>query len=330
MTPLVTTDAPLDAVLDPELAERLTAAFGHQSVGDLLHTLPRRFRQHGQRYDRRQLVEGERITVIGTVSGGRSRTYASRGGQPREMYTFSVVDGGTEFRVVFFSAGRLKFLLPEGTRAMFDGVVSLFRGRPELKHPEFLVLRSPRGSRHEDGHGLRGSGNLAELARLSAQIDSAGGPSLFDRSFLPVYAAKENVTSWEILGAVVAVLSALVPVVDPLDRAVRADADLMDLDEALRKAHLPNGLAEKDRASRRLRFDEALALQLLLGARKRFAARDPAPASGQREDGLRAAMAARLPFELTAGQRAVLGEISGDLSREEPMNRLLQGEVGSG
>lgn len=326
MTATVTTDTALVEVLDHDLAERLTTAFGHHTVGDLLHTLPRRYRQHGQRYDKRELVEGERVTVVGTVTGARTRTYSARNGQAREMLTLTVEDGGTAFRVVFFSAGKLKFMLPNGALAMFDGVVSWFRGRLDLKHPEFLVLRSPSGPQT----GLRGSGNLAELARLSAQIDSAGGPSLFERTFLPVYAAKEKVTSWEVLGAVVSVLSVLVPVVDPLDPEVRADADLMDLDNALRKAHLPDSLAEKDRAGRRLRFDEALALQLLLGARRRFAARDLAPASRLSGDGVRAAMEDRMPFELTDGQKAVLREITADLTLDHPMNRLLQGEVGSG
>ena len=326
MTTLATTDTPLVEVLDPGLAERVTKAFGHHTVGDLLHTLPRRYRQHGQRYDRRELVDGERVTVIGTVTTSKTRNYQTRSGQVREMLTLTVEDGDTRFRVVFFAGRGIKYLLPVGTLAMFDGTVSHFRGTPDLKHPEFLVLRAVSGP----GGELKGSGDLAALARLSAQIDAEGGPSLFDRPLLPVYAAKEGVTSWDLLGAVVTALRALVPVVDPLDDTVRSAAGLMGLDEALRKAHLPDTTREKDHAGRRLRFDEALALQLLLGARRRFLARDPAPESPVREDGIRAAMAARMPFELTGGQQRVLAEIAADLSRSEPMNRLLQGEVGSG
>ncbi|MFN7244854.1 MAG: ATP-dependent DNA helicase RecG, partial [Dietzia cercidiphylli] len=116
----------------------------------------------------------------------------------------------------------------------------------------------------------------------------------------------------------------------PLDDAVLAAAGLMGLDEALRKAHLPSTVEDADRAGYRLRVDEAIALQLLRGARRRFVARDPAPASPVRGDGVRAAMEARMPFELTAGQQTVLEEISADLTLDEPMNRLLQGEVGSG
>ncbi|GAA1697623.1 ATP-dependent DNA helicase RecG [Dietzia cercidiphylli] len=326
MTAFATTDTPLSEVLDAGLAERITTAFGHRTVGDLLHTLPRRYRQHGQRYDRRELVDGERVTIIGTVATAATRTYTTKQGQPREMLTLTVKDEDTTFKVVYFAGRRIKFMLPVGTVAMFDGTVSRFRQSLDLKHPEFLVLRSVAGP----GGQLKGSGDLAALARLSAEIDAEGGPSLFDRPLLPIYSAKESVTSWDLLGAVVTAIRALVPVVDPLDDAVRQAAGLMGLDEALRKAHLPGCVEDADRAGHRLRFDEAIALQLLLGARRRFVARDPAPASPVRGDGVRAAMESRMPFELTAGQQTVLEEISADLTLDEPMNRLLQGEVGSG
>ncbi|AVZ39634.1 MULTISPECIES: ATP-dependent DNA helicase RecG [unclassified Dietzia] len=326
MTAFVTTDSALGEVLDAGLAERITAAFGHRTVGDLLHTLPRRYRQHGQRYDKGELVEGERVTIIGTVTTATTRNYTTKQGQSREMLTLTVKDEDTTFKVVYFAGRRIKFMLPVGTVAMFDGTVSRFRRSLDLTHPEFLVLRPVSGQ----GRELRGSGDLAALARLASEIDAEGGPSLFDRPLLPIYSASKSVTSWDLLGAIVTAIRALVPVVDPLDDTVLAAAGLMGLDEALRKAHLPETVKDADRAGYRLRFDEAIALQLLLGARRRAVARDPAPASPVRPDGVRAAMEARMPFELTAGQTAVLEEISADLALDEPMNRLLQGEVGSG
>lgn len=326
MTALVTTDSPLTEVVDAGTAERITKSFGHETVGDLLHTLPRRYREHGQRYDKRELVDGERVTIVGTVASSSSREITTKHGRRGEILTLTVEDGGTTFKVVYFFGRGIKYLLPVGTVAMFDGTVKWFRHSLDLKHPEFLVLRPVNGP----GGQLRGSGDLAELAKLSAQLEAEGGPSLFDRPLLPIYKAGQGVTSWELLGAVVACLRALVPVEDPLDPTVRAAAGLMTLDDALRKAHLPATPLEKDRAGYRLRFDEAIALQLLLGARRRFAARDPAPASPVRDDGIRAAMQSRLPFDLTTGQHTVLNEISVDLATTEPMNRLLQGEVGSG
>ncbi|GLB62426.1 ATP-dependent DNA helicase RecG [Dietzia sp. NCCP-2495] len=327
MTSLATTDTPLGEVLDTELAARIEKAFDHRTIGDLLHTLPRRYREHGQRFDKKSLVVGERVTVIGTVQSSRSRMYQTKNGKGRrEMVTLTVDDGGTVFTVVFFAGSRIKHMLPVGTLAMFDGTLSTFGSKLDLKHPEFLVLRAVSGPTG----ALRGSGDLAQLAKLSAKVEAEGGESLFDRTYLPVYAAKDGVTSWDLFGAVYTALRALVPVVDPLDPAVRAAAGLMGLDEALRKAHLPVAAGEYKAAGYRLRFDEALALQLLLGARRRFLARDPAPPSPVRSDGIRAAMLQRMPFELTDGQKSVLSDISTDLARDEPMNRLLQGEVGSG
>lgn len=326
MTSLATTDTPLAEVLDAGTAERITKGFGHETVGELLHTLPRRYRQHGQRYDKRELVDGERVTIVGTVASSSSREITTKHGRRGEILTLTVEDGGTLFKVVYFFGRGIKYLLPVGTVAMFDGTVKWFRNSLDLKHPEFLVLHPVNGP----GGQLRGSGDLAELAKLSAQLEAEGGQSLFDRPLLPIYKAGHGVTSWELLGAVVTALRALVPVEDPLDPTVLASAGLMSLDSALRKAHLPETALEKDRAGYRLRFDEAIALQLLLGARRRFVARDPAPASPVRDDGVRAAMQDRLPFELTDGQRAVLRQITADLSTTEPMNRLLQGEVGSG
>ena len=163
MTSFATTDTPLAEVLDPELAERITKALGHRTVGDLLHTLPRRHRQHGQRYDKRNLVDGERVTVIGTVTSSRSKVYSARkNGKTRQMLTLTVEDGGTVFRIVFFAGAMIKHMLPVGTLAMFDGTVSRFRGQLDLKHPEFLVLRTASGPVGQ----LRGSGNLAALATL--------------------------------------------------------------------------------------------------------------------------------------------------------------------
>ncbi|MFD2393546.1 ATP-dependent DNA helicase RecG [Dietzia aerolata] len=327
MTTLATTDTPLVEILDADGAQRLEQAFGHRTVGDLLHTLPRRFRQRGQRVDRKSLVIGERVTVIGSVKRMNSSSYTPKRGKGRlERVTLVVEDGGVDFEVVFFAGAKIKYMLPVGSEAMFDGTLSEFRGKLTLKHPEFLVLTAATGQ----SGPLKGSGDLAALATLSAKLEAEGSESLFGRRFLPVYSSKEGVTSWEVFGAVVTALRALVPVVDPLDPALITSLGLMGLDEALRTAHLPTHEAEIEPAVYRLRFDEALALQLLLGARRRFYSRDPAPPSPVRPDGLRTAMEARLPFELTAGQKSVLEDVSLDLSRDQPMNRLLQGEVGSG
>jgi ATP-dependent DNA helicase RecG len=83
-------------------------------------------------------------------------------------------------------------------------------------------------------------------------------------------------------------------------------------------------------AQRRLKWDEAMAVQLTLARRRHEVARRPAPACPLRHGGLAAAFDAALPFTLTAGQREVGAVLAAELAGEHPMNRLLQGEVGSG
>ena len=105
----------------------------------------------------------------------------------------------------------------------------------------------------------------------------------------------------------------------------------MSEDEALRAIHLAEDEAERRRARDRLTFDEAVGLQwALVVAPARRAVANPGPRRRAQPDGLAAELLRRLPFELTAGQRETLDVLSEGLADSRPMNRLLQGEVGSG
>jgi ATP-dependent DNA helicase RecG len=102
------------------------------------------------------------------------------------------------------------------------------------------------------------------------------------------------------------------------------------LGAALRAVHRSDDRAEIGAAQRRLKWDEAMAVQLTLARRRQEAAQRPAPACPRRDDRLAAAFDAALPFTLTAGQQQIGALLSGELAGGHPMNRLLQGEVGSG
>src|SRR5690606_30462985 len=126
-----------------------------------------------------------------------------------------------------------------------------------------------------------------------------------------------------------AVLEA-VQIVDPLPSHLRAARRLVDLATALRDIHRPTSWDALGPARKRLKWDEAFAVQLTLVQRKLRAAAWPATPRPRRDDGLLAAFDAALPYQLTDGQRTVGEEIAADLARSHPMHRLLQGEVGSG
>jgi ATP-dependent DNA helicase RecG len=117
---------------------------------------------------------------------------------------------------------------------------------------------------------------------------------------------------------------------DPLPEVLQAEHGLADLGTALHDIHRPPSDAALAAARARLKWDEAFALQVTLAQRRHVAAQSPASARPPRDDGVLAAFDAALPFELTAGQRAVGETVAAELAVSHPMHRLLQGEVGSG
>ena len=126
------------------------------------------------------------------------------------------------------------------------------------------------------------------------------------------------------------VLDQLDPIEEPLPAETRAEHGFIGLDEALRTVHLPDTKEDIERSQDRLRFDEALSLQLVLAMRRHDNSERVAPACAPVAGGIADQFEEMLPFTLTEGQQAVAEEISSDLARPHPMSRLLQGEVGSG
>lgn len=193
----------------------------------------------------------------------------------------------------------------------------------QLTHPGFLILDSPTG---KAGGGTKSLVKIAESAQGDGEFDL----SVFERDFFPIYPASSKLQSWDIYGCVRQVLAVLDPVPEPLPESIRRQLDLVSEDEALRAVHLAENPAPRERALHRLRFDEAVGLQWALAQRRFGELSEAGPAASLRDNGLRSALLLRLPFELTGGQNEVLDVISGELAKTRPMNRMLQGEVGSG
>ena len=213
--------------------------------------------------------------------------------------------------------------LTKGTRVMLSGEVGYFRGAMQLTHPDFLVLDSADGKNH-------GSRALKMIAVASQAVSGEVLQQEFERTFYPIYPASTKVQSWDIFNCVRQVLDVLDPVPDPLPEKLCAAHHLASEDEALRAIHLAENDADRRRARERLAFDEAVGLQWALVSRRHGELSQSGPAAPSTSAGLKQELLQRLPFELTAGQREVLDVVSGELATNRPMNRLLQGEVGSG
>jgi ATP-dependent DNA helicase RecG len=290
----------LDGVLDAKSAALLAGQLDVHTVGDLLRHYPRRYADQGQLTPIAGLAAGEDVTVVAEVRTCTSRRMQQKNGTIQQAVIF---DGTRELNLTFFNQKYLPDTLTPGRKALFSGRVTTYGKKRilQLTHPRYQLL----------------DGDADKLAE-------------FTRPLIPVYPATKDLPSWTIQLCVRQVFDVLDDPADPLPPELRARQRLLTLGAALRAVHRSDDRAEIAAAHRRLKWDEAMAVQLTLARRRQEAARRPAPACSRRDDGLAAAFDAVLPFTLTAGQQEVGALLATELAGEHPMNRLLQGEVGSG
>mgnify|MGYP006265865077 CR=1 FL=1 len=313
----------LDPVLGAKAAGALADVFGIHTVGDLLRHYPRKYSQGMTvRGDEDELPEeGEHITFVGEIEKAELR-WTNRTPK-REYLVVTLSNRRPKVTATFFNAKYLKKTLVEGTRLMLSGEVGYYKSTMQLTHPGYLILNAPSGR-------LGGSKSLRTIAATAQTADGEFDMSAFERDFFPIYPASAKLQSWDIYACVRQVLNVLDPVTDPLPESFLAQHDLVTEDTALRAIHIAEKESDRDRARQRLTFDEAVGMQWALARRRHGELAQSGPEAPCRANGLRAGLLAQLPFELTAGQHEVLDVIAGELAAAKPMNRLLQGEVGSG
>jgi ATP-dependent DNA helicase RecG len=313
----------LDYVLGAKAAESLDEVFGIRTVDDLLRHYPRSYTETAAKWsadDERPEV-GQHITLVDTITDAHS--FPMKKNPRRKCLRITVGSGRSKVTATFFNADYLSKDLTEDARVMLSGEVGYFKNVMQLTHPDFLILDAA-GARN------RGSKSLKTIADASPAFSGEELMSAFERRFFPIYPASTKLQSWDIYACVRQVLEVLDPVADPLPEELLAAHELMSEDEALRAIHLAEDEVQRRRARERLTFDEAVGLQWALVSRRHGELSQTGPPAPKRSDGLAAELLGRLPFELTAGQRETLDVLSEGLTANRPMNRLLQGEVGSG
>ena len=316
----------LDYILGAKAADDLDDVFGIRTVDDLLRHYPRSYTEGAavrstEEGGAEQPEAGEHITIVDTITS--AVTLPTRKDPKKKIFRITVGSGRSAVTATFFNASYISRDLTKNTRVMLSGEVGFYKGAMQLTHPAFLILDSPDGKN-------RGTRSLKSIANASQATSGEVLMTAFDRRFFPIYPASTKVQSWDIYSCVRQVLDVLDPVDDPLPADLRAEHHLISEDEALRAIHLAEDERERRRARDRLTFDEAVGLQWALATRRHGELSESGPPAPPRPDGLAAELLRRLPFELTAGQREVLDVLSDGLATTRPLNRLLQGEVGSG
>ena len=309
---MISLDSPITAVLGDSKKAGKVDKLGLRTVGDLLDHFPRRYLKTGELTEVDSLQPGQQLTVVGRIARCDTRTYRDRRtNRPAFRVDVVLATNGPSLRMSFFAkhqgtADWHRKRLPVGVEGVFTGKVTRFRAEWQLTNPEMVMFDRPDGE--------------ADAARVAAERL---------KGLFPVYKSTKGLESWDLQKAIAFALTVLDDVEDLLPESLREQWSLIDSRTALDWIHNPEDYAQVGAAQRRFRFEEALVTQLVL-ARRRAANRLLGTQARLGGGGILAAFDSRLPFTLTAGQAEVGRQLEDDLARPHPMNRLLQGEVGSG
>jgi ATP-dependent DNA helicase RecG len=287
-------DSPVTAVrgIGPKRSERLER-LGVRTVRDLLYFLPRRYDDYSQLLPINRLEFGEEVTIIARVQKAYARK--TRGGG--SIFKAVLTDGTGSIEVTWFNQRFLANNIKPGQQIVISGEVDEYMGRLCFTSPEWEPLRD-------------------EL--------------LHTKRIVPVYPLTEGLKAKRLrrlMKRVVTYWSRLLP--DYLPSSVVQAEGLLDLETAILQAHFPSSQALLERARQRLAFDELFVLQVALLRQRHEWRSEPGQPIPVREVVLQTFVGG-LPYALTQAQRRALEQIVNDLRSDQPMTRLLQGDVGSG
>ncbi|MDZ7843731.1 MAG: ATP-dependent DNA helicase RecG [Anaerolineales bacterium] len=267
---------------------------GINTVNDLLFTFPRRHDDYSQLKTINKLWYGDEVTIIGTVKSVSSRQIHSK---KMTLVEAVVTDKSGSLRVTWFNQPWLEKQLSRVKHISLSGEVEQYLGRLTMNNPDWEPLSEEQ---------------------------------LHTNRIVPVYPLTEGLNQKWLRKMIHQVLQTTLPqVIDPLPPKIRDQAELIPLQTALKEIHYPEDHQTLKRAITRLAFDEIFLLQMgvfrqkiLWESREARVFESPCEWMDQQ--------LARLPYQLTNAQQKALTQIREDLQSGRPMNRLLQGDVGSG
>jgi len=287
---------PIDLLqgVGPTRAKRFRA-LGVNTLGDLLEYFPRDYQHESAELDIAQLRPEQIQTVRGEVV---AVNYIPA--RPRPRFEATIEDGTGKCALVWFNASWLRTQIHPGTWIRVKGKVRFYRNLPQMAQPKYEVIEK-------------------QEAKVGQE------------RFAAIYPASEGLPSDVIARLIQENLDeALSGVEEWFDGEYLEKRKLLTRVQAYRWMHVPADLRQAMSARRRLVYDELILMQLGLGISKRLRQGRMSAPMMRIDKLLDERIRARFPFQLTGAQESAVFDIIKDLQSGQPMNRLLQGDVGSG
>lgn len=268
---------------------------GIRTVRDLLYHFPFRYEDWSEIVKIADLKLGENKTIQGEVK----QIEVKRAWQRRMTFVeATVADESGEIQIIWFNQPYISKILKPGTYANFAGKLAVNKkNEAYLSNPTYELV---------------GQNETKHTGRL-----------------VPIYPETKGLTSKGIRFLMKPIVESFEEMPDFIPEGIRDENKLLEINEALRKIHFPETSKDAAEASYRFAFEEIFLLQLRNIRQKLALQKERAPKITIEEGELEALMQ-NLPFDLTASQKKAIEEAVTDIRKPHPMNRLLQGDVGSG
>jgi ATP-dependent DNA helicase RecG len=291
---------PLDRLIGDKTAKAMAKNLGLKTVADILQHYPRRYSSRGELTPIKEIPIGETVTLIADVVEVYERRMKGKSGSILEV---KITDGEGFVTATFFNQAWRAQKLKPGTRGLWAGKISSYQNKLQLAHPDYELF----GDEIED-----------EVAKAWAELP------------IPIYPASSTCSTWMIQRAMKIILDVIPPIEDEVPAELIKKHDLLPLADAIQKIHQPANMGDWMAARDTLRYHEAFLLQASLVKARLESKHQISAVRTAKENGLLTQFDKGLPFSLTNGQVSIGQEIAKDMATGHPMNRLLQGEVGSG
>lgn len=288
-------DIPVNSIKG--IGEKKTSALtrmGISSIRDLLYTFPRRHDDYSKLKPIGNLWFGEEVTVIGTIDSVSTRSIRSG---KMKLVEAVVSDKSGALKVTWFNQPWLEQQLSRAKHVVLSGEIEQYLGRLTMNNPEWEPLSKKQ---------------------------------LHTNRIVPVYPLTKNITQKWLRGIIHDAVQKYGPSIeDPLPDQLRSSISLPKLPDAIQEIHFPDSDQSLQKAKQRLAFDELFLLQMGVLKQKMQWENRPGQVFDSPDDWINSRVK-QLPFQLTKAQIKALTQIREDLRSGHPMNRLLQGDVGSG